>query len=148
MTLDNCTIFTYADDTALLVTGNNWEAAKHNVVKAMKTIMEWLSENLLTLNLDKTKLIRFDISKNRGPESTHDVITFHVCPDLDSAICDCKTLKAVSSVKYLGVFVDEKLDWHVQINSITTRVRRLIYIFKNLRNSADRTTLFMVYFGL
>lgn len=148
MTIEGCSIFTYADDTALIVHGKNWENAKLNAMNAIQTITEWLSENLLTLNLSKTQLIRFDISKNKIYNPDLDTIPIHFLCDSNRTPCDCPTLRAVKSVKYLGIHLDERLDWHIQIDKLTARTRRLLYLFKTLRNSADKSTLLTAYFAL
>jgi hypothetical protein len=148
MYIDNCTILSYADDTALVVHGDCWVSARRNAEGAIRTVLKWLSDNLLTLNLSKTRLVRFDISKSKKYEPNSDHVIAHTCSEDTLGLCGCEPLEMASSVKYLGVHVDAGLDWHIQIKAITERTRKLIYIFKNLRNSADRCTLLTIYFGL
>lgn len=148
MSLQNCNIFAYADDTALLIYGDSWESAKKHAENALRRVKEWLSGNLLTLNLDKTKVVQFDIAKISKPKLLPPVLRIHNCSTMENNMCDCKPLDTVQTIKYLGVHLDDRLDWHVQIKSLSARVRSLIYLFKNLRHSADRKTLFMVYLGL
>lgn len=145
--VNNCDIFTYADDTALLVWGDSWERARSDAEAALELIADWLTRNLLTLNIEKTKFIRFNISRSTMPDPLSAELRMHVCLSPGSS-CGCLSIEMVDSVKYLGVLLDSGLNWHVQIDAVAARVRKLIYIFKELRYSADRDTLRTVYFGL
>ncbi|CAB3223177.1 unnamed protein product [Arctia plantaginis] len=126
----NCDIFTYADDTALVTYGKSWDDAKLRTENALRRVMHWLASNLLTLNVSKTKFLRFILPHTPKPvEGTGNLIA-HNCPH-NSDACTCLSLTRVESIKYLGVFVDHNLDWTTQLESLTSRIRRLIYIFKN-----------------
>lgn len=52
------------------------------------------------------------------------------------------------SIKYLVVLMDNVLSWEGQINSLVSRVRKLINIFKILRASLDFLMIRIVYFAL
>lgn len=145
--LINCEIFTYADDTALVAYGKCWDSAKLHSENALRRVMHWLVNNLLTLNVKKTKFLRFILPHTSKPADETGNIKAHNCLQ-NTETCTCMSLAMVESIKYLGVFVDEKLDWTTQLESLTSRTRRLIYIFKNLRFSADKETLRMVYLAL
>lgn len=77
------------------------------------------------------------------------MIKAHTCSnhELDN-LCSCNELSRTDKIKYLGVYVDELINWHSHIDALTSRTRKLIYIFKTLRNSADRDTLRLVYSAL
>lgn len=57
-------------------------------------------------------------------------------------------LSKSESVRYLGVQIDSCLNWKNQIDFLTSRVVRLIYIFKSLRHSAQFEILKMTYLAL
>lgn len=59
--------------------------------------------------------------------------------------CTCQPLLVVNNNKYPGICINDHLDWRVHENVICGRIRRLMYLFKNLRRSADVKTLQMVY---
>lgn len=145
--LENCEIFTYADDTALLIYDISWVRARCRAETILRSIMTWLADNLLTLNVEKTKLIRFFLPNTRPLPAESCTLKVHTC-NYNEVCCSCRSLSVVKHVKYLGVYVDEKLDWRAHIENLCIRVRRLIYIFKNLRLSADWLTLKIVYCSL
>uniref|UniRef100_A0A2H1W1E8 SFRICE_036267 n=1 Tax=Spodoptera frugiperda TaxID=7108 RepID=A0A2H1W1E8_SPOFR len=51
-------------------------------------------------------------------------------------------------MKYLGVIIDEELKFHNHIDALTSRIRKLIYIFKSLRHIAETSLIKMVYLAL
>ncbi|KAJ8728276.1 hypothetical protein PYW08_016661 [Mythimna loreyi] len=74
-------------------------------------------------------------------------ITAHSCLNPIPS-CDCPTLIRSENIKYLGVQIDDGLRWDKQIDALTSRTMRLIYVFKSLRESAKFDTLKMVYYAL
>lgn len=135
----------YADDTVLLAYGTDWKNAKLNAEASLRSTISWLSLNLLTLNLEKTKVIAFRLSPRSAPIASEANITAHRC---SSSPCTCPSIPLVTYTKYLGICIDERLNWHPQIEMLKTRVRRLIYIFKSLRESANKQIITLVYLAL
>lgn len=143
--LSNSEIFTYADDTAIVIHGTDWSELKESAEISLRRVQQWLSTNLLTLNIKKTQYVAFALLNSQQPPPNYSIIA-HTCNN--GTLCSCIPITKVTSAKYLGVYIDEKLKWHAHIEALTNRVRKLIAIFKNLRRSADFSTLKMVYFAL
>lgn len=147
LNIPHCTITTYADDTALIIEGKTWDEARLNAEIALSFVMTWLTNNLLTLNINKTSFILFTAS----PASIRHIassfsIKIHSCNDSNN--CCCSFLTRVTNIKYLGILIDESLSWQPHIQNLTSRVRKLIYIFKLLRDSATHKVLTTVYNAL
>lgn len=62
----NTNIYTYADDTAIVIHGPSWESVKEMAEDCLARMMAWLNANLLTLNLNKTYYVTFTIRKNKN----------------------------------------------------------------------------------
>ncbi|KAH9640947.1 hypothetical protein HF086_003037 [Spodoptera exigua] len=62
--------------------------------------------------------------------------------------CTCAILSRTHSIKYLGVSVDDGLDWKEHIGAIAARLRKMIYIFKNLRQVANHKLAIQTYRAL
>lgn len=88
LNIPNCKLFAYADDTAVLVHGNSWEEVRVTAEKAIKIIMNWLSNNLLTLNLAKTKYLAFSSSKRSQPRNETLSLKAHSCYNSNTQICN------------------------------------------------------------
>lgn len=144
-----CNIFTYADDTALLIQGKNWDECYVNAERALGNVMKWLSNNLLTLNLEKTKYITFSLSSTSQPDlSVEYSLKAHICPLVNRTSCLCFSLERTPFIKYLGVYLDCTLSWHKHIDILSGRIRRLMYTFKKIRSSVSGSLLKSVYYAL
>lgn len=144
--LNHGRIFSYADDTALIFEGNSWEEVRSRAEEGLKVVMKWLQDNLLALNISKTKFMTFTNPRSRTPVIT---LKAHAnCVNGSNGSCDCTELEQVQNIKYLGVVIDEKLNWKQHIKTLSGRVRKLIYVFKNLREVADRKLLINIYNSL
>lgn len=135
-------ILAYADDTAILFSGNNWDDTFKNAQTGFNTVTKWLSRNMLTLNADKTKYLSFSIRDNTQPPLSK-VLVAHTC--CKATQCNCDQIERTDTIKYLGIFLDKHLNFYKHIEALCGRVRKLIYIFKNLRHVADKKTIKQVY---
>ena len=110
MTLD---FFCQGQDINALI-----ETAKEIMIK----IEEWFSCNKLTLNVDKTCFVIFKSSRwKRGPIP-------------DSINFNDKTIHRVPCVKYLGLFLDEQLNWNTHVNEICNSMKRYFPTVYNIRS--------------
>lgn len=144
--IPHCKIVSYADDTALIVHGNNWNDTREYSEQALSIIMNWLSCNILTLNIDKTVFITFGHRRFSPPESFS--LVAHKCSLGLNIHCNCNKITRCSSIKYLGVVIDESFTWKNHILTMTSRIRKLAYIFKQLRCSTNIEILKMIYYAL
>lgn len=145
--LTNCKIIVYADDTTLLVHGKSWEDARSHAENALRSVMLWLNSNLLTLNLSKTQLITFSLNSTSSPPPSF-VVRAHSCNTDDTTTCCCVRVVNTPYAKYLGVIIDKTLAWKPHIDHITSRTRKLLYVFRKLRSILDHSTLKVVYMSL
>lgn len=104
------------------------------------TVMFWLHSNLLTLNVNKTKYITFSLTSDGQPLKATFNIKSHKCLN-PTVSCTCPYLIRTDNLKYLGVYIDQLLNWNTHINCLTSRIRKLIFVLKNSRSSATSKTL-------
>lgn len=149
--LNNGSILAFADDTALIFWGDSWESVKKSAEEGLDKVMRWLDDSLLTLNVPKTKFICFKISDVKKPPSDFTVRAHtSLCTTTGGPVCpcDCPTLIQTSTHKYLGVIIDDKLNWGAHISLLSKRLRKLLHIFRNLRASADTNLITKIYLAL
>lgn len=125
----------YADDTALVFDGGNWEEVKSKVVTGFGRVREWLETYRLTLNMGKTGYIAFSITDAGRPDFNHIVI-------------GNEKILEVHQIKYLGIVIDQYLKWAPHINHLSNRIRALIHRFYILRNFVTRKLLIVLYKAL
>lgn len=79
--------------------------------KSLTQIMASFSSNVLTLNVERSKvIICFKILNLSSPSSVAGNVNVHVCSN-QATECNCLALIKASSLRYLGVLVDETLNW-------------------------------------
>lgn len=143
---NNTKVFSYADDTAMVITGNSWDSIQRDAESALATTALWLRKNLLSLNTSKTYFMCSTINIRTQPRPGYS-LKIHNCHSIANN-CNCPTINKVDTAKYLGIMIDERLSWHSQIDLIASRIRKLIWIFKILRHSASVKLLKKVYVAL
>lgn len=139
-------IFSYADDTVLVVEGTNWDEVRSMAEHDFNVIKKWMDTNCLTINYDKTFFIPFSI--NRLTQPPIEVIKVHE-NNCNNNNCTCNiTIKKTDTIKYLGVTIDKHFKWDKHIQSITCRLRRTLFIFKKLRDIMPQKNLLVFYYSL
>lgn len=149
-TLPGMDLLMFADDTVLLFHAKTWQKVVSLAEDGLSLVTKWLEHNLLTLNINKTKYMCFSLTTAGDPGSNISV-KIHTYPcnlSARSVSCCCSTLTRVASIKYLGVIIDDKLNWNLHIVALAARVRKLIYVFKNLRSVADSKLIIQTYKAL
>ena len=107
--IKNLETFHFADDTCLLNIKDLINKINKVLNKDLKCLIQWLHANKISLNVAKTEVIIFRRKKKQ--------------PDfgLNLKICR-KKLQASSYVKYLGIYLDEYLDWSPHINHLSHKL--------------------------
>ncbi|KAL0831829.1 hypothetical protein ABMA28_001359 [Loxostege sticticalis] len=89
-------IFSYADDTAVVFTGDSWSCVKSHAEQALTKIAKWLNANLLTLNTSKTNFMCFSIYDRYQPDTPFE-IKIHQCDRASNLICKCPAISKCES---------------------------------------------------
>lgn len=144
---DEGVVFCFADDTVIIVQGETWEIAIKNAEAAISKIKCWLDHSLLSLNVEKTKFIPFGLTARILPVIQALTIHDSNCNRGNQCACTDK-IDRVQSIKYLGIFLDENLNWKTHVNYVTKKVRKLIHKFYELRNILSLKMLKVVYSSL
>ena len=61
--MDKKTVISYADDTVIISSDNNWIAAQNELNLYLDKVATWLAHNKLSLNLGKTVYITLAITE-------------------------------------------------------------------------------------
>ena len=148
--LEHTKVITFADDTVLISQANSSEEVYEKANKDFNVVMKWLDNNLLSLNIDKTKYIKFSIREKKNHDKQDSLqLKAHYCRLYNyNLICNCQKITQTHSLKYLGVVVDQHLCWKEHINLLYGRLKRLISIFKSIRYICDYQLLRSIYFAL
>lgn len=144
---ENIKIYCFADDTSVLISEDTWEATIAKAENTLQKLKNWLDDSLLSLNVEKTNFVAFALSARNLPNL--ESIKIHESKCNRNRQCKCgMAIKRKTSLKYLGVILDEKLTWKEHVEYVTTKLRKLIYKFYELRNMVPFKTLKTIYHAL
>lgn len=133
--IPNCIIVSYADDTVILCSEDDWNETAIVMNLSLEQVFQWLVNNQLTINVQKTVYITFANSISTLPDNIQIIINDSV-------------LQNVTHTKYLGVIIDRHLRWREHINGICNRTKYLIFIFAKLKKMLSIKSLITIYYGL
>ena len=120
----------FADDTSILFADKSLDTIEQTVNYEMKNVSEWLLANKLSLNVVKSNFLKIRPHKNNR------IVNLKI---------NDENLKQKTSSKYLGVLIDDKLNWKHHINQLNTKISKSIGILYKLRHLIPKSTLVTLY---
>lgn len=103
--------------------------------------------NNLFLNYDKTVILLHSWKTNTLPTKTDFILHEDTCY-ANNIKCECKKINVVNNFKYLGIEMCSNMKWHDQINSLTQKTRKMIYIMREFRDILNKKELRLIYLAL
>ena len=94
---------------------------KQEITTAIREVFQWFHANKLSANLTKTS---YTVFKNATNTPAY----------LNSIKIEDTTIKKVPSAKYLGIILDEKLDWKEHIEAVTASLAKITNSLKIVKN--------------
>ena len=110
----------FADDTAIYFECTNINELLHTGSTIMQDLDRWFTANLLTLNTDKSFFCIF--RKINKSLNIPDKIEFNN-----------KYISRAKSIKYLGITIDEFLNWDEHILNLCNSLNSFFSVFYNIR---------------
>ena len=136
---DVCEIFNqmscvlFADDTSLCCSGKHLDQLLDTVQNELSALKNWFDVNKLSLNVSKTKFIIFG---NRPITKGAKIMINNV------------EIERVFETKFLGVTIDNKLNWKTHINNIRTKISKTIAVMYRMKPMLNQKSLYMLYCSL
>ena len=130
-----CKVHHFAYDTNLLHFSKSVNKLNKYINLNMKNLNGWVNANKISVNVKKTDLVIFRHKKKKLE-----------CPTRIKL--SRKRLYPSNSVKYLGVKIDENLDWEDHIHDIATKLNRANALLFKIRNYVNFNTLKSIYFAI
>ena len=123
----------FADDACLMLSHSSPTILEDNLNRELPKISKWIKSNMLSLNYKKTVFMTISNKK--------------IKPDLKVTI-DNHDIQEVTSVKYLGVTFDNKLNWQAHIDKTNNKISKACYAIVKLSKIVNLKTLKLVYYAL
>lgn len=127
----HATYFSFADDTVLVYTGTDQETLQTQINLDISRYQNWLYSNKLKINIEKTKYMVFK-QKNK------------IVDNLDISLNGI-SIERVSWTKYLGLVVDDKLDWNNHISEMYDKTIPFIAAIFKCRDYLTKKSKMNIY---
>ena len=123
----------FADDTTLGYSCNNFQELQNILEREVYKVTKWLAANKLILNVTKTHCMLFTFKHNIS--------------GLSIRINDIE-IEEKHTTSFLGVQIDNKLNWKAHISHICNKISKSIAILRMVRSVFPKYVLRMIYMSL
>ena len=128
-----CEATYYADDTVLFTANVNFAESVQKLQGDIDALMEWCKENSIFVNTSKTKIMTFG-----SPSKLSKLPEFEIK-------YDGTPLQNVTSYKYLGMTMDNQLNYKLHINKVISSVSGKLKQFQRMRSFLSVKAAVLVY---
>ena len=125
----------FADDTTIYHVGHNIPDIYENINSDLGQLTDWFRANQLSVNAMKTKYML--ISKHTNNE-------FHT----QTVKIGNEILEQVHCTKFLGIIIDDKMEWKYHIDQCRKKLASGIYAINAAKNSLATSHLKILYYSL
>jgi hypothetical protein len=123
----------FADDTNIFIFGPTFSVIEKQANICLKKLELWFNANKLSINIDKTYYTVFNCK-------TKDDVTLNL-------LINGQQIDKVSSIKYLGVFIDERFNWTVHIDHVFSKIVKFTSLFYKLKTVVPKHCLSKLYYA-
>ena len=134
--VEECSLNLYADDTVIFYSGRDLSEMFNTINREINTITKWLNINMLKLNVNKSKAM-FIGSKQLKNVNINDSAYGITVNNID--------VEFVSSFKYLGIIIDNKLDFKEHVDYLEKKVRKKIGYLSRISKHLSLYTRLIIY---
>ena len=132
-TLSYCKAILFVDDTTIYKSHKNLRYLQWCVHEELKQLLDWFRANKLTLNLNKSCCMLFI------PHTLHQLKFDLMVENVEIPIVNC--------TKFLGVWIDDKLNWRKHVNTLVLKIKRNIALLRQSCNFLDCRTKKLIYYA-
>ena len=130
----------FADDTNVFVSSSNPKELEETINTELTRVKTWCDVNKLSINHKKTNFMIIKSAQKR----LHTAVTVTI-PDNEGSKF---YIKQKDHIKYLGVMIDEKVNWQYHISFIRSRISRNTGIFYKLRHYLTPIQQRQIYYNI
>jgi hypothetical protein len=130
-TWPNTKMYMFIDDGNILVSGPSYRMVTNTLAENYRACLTWLRKVGLSIESEKTDVIFYSPAKPR-PDSHGQRPASITIPSTDDINV---TIQATDNVRYLGLYINHKLNWHQHVKIMATRARGSLKALQLLGNS-------------
>jgi hypothetical protein len=124
----------FADDTTVFYSSPNIHVVFENIRHDLANLTEWFRANKLSLNVNKSNYMIFTRTLHNVPEHTLKIET--------------ETIQRVTSTKFLGIIIDDCLNWSEHINFTRKKISSGLYALNASKHILPQQHLKTLYYTL
>ena len=134
--LSDIIIKLFADDTNCFISGYNFSEVAKTVKNELNSLMKWITANKLTINFDpkKSRYCVFSPNNKELPANYKDGLEM-----------EGNKLSYKEFTTYLGLIVDSKLTWELQMKELIKKIIKYCSIFTKVRHSLPKECRLALY---
>jgi hypothetical protein len=108
-----------------------------------------MAANSFRLNDKKSNYIIFSIGSVDKDRNAEPVVLHRLdnLQDCEARICACPRLNRLEQSKYLGIVLDDNLNFKVHVESVVKKVRWGVFALSRLKNMADIKLMKILYYA-
>jgi len=106
-----------------------------NINSDLEILTEWFRANKLSLNIEKTNYVVFKQHPTQLDE--------HLKIKIGNIVIEQK-----NAIKFLGLYIDAKLEWHDHIQYIKNKLNSSLYALRKVKNVLNTNHLTTLYYSL
>ena len=122
----------FADDTTILFGHQNENYLKYCVERELAILGDWFRANKLTLNVDKSVFLMFN-RKGQG--------------HINQLKLGDSLIHRVSTTKFLGVWVDDQLNWKTHLNKLLSKLKCGLGMLQRSKELLSHRAKKLLYYG-
>jgi hypothetical protein len=103
------------------------------MIDAFTCVHNWFRTNLLALNVNKTHCVQFKTKNN----STTDI----------NIVCNNCPITTMSNIKFLGIYINDSMNWKCHVESIIPKLSSACYIMRNIKPYMPTNTMKTIYYS-
>ena len=131
--IGNENIKLYADDTVIFLEGDDVLLLQNSLQRLLNIFSYWCKENKLSINAEKTKFVCFGTRSRIKKYKTLKVSLMNTI------------IQQVPSYKYLGIALDNSLNFNIQIQQTMNKVSHKLYILSKIRQFLTVKSAILIY---
>ena len=129
--LEHCKCILFTDDTTLYLSHKNSNYIEWCIQHDLETLQDWVRANKLTLNINKTVCMQFTKKQKRQYK----------------IVIDNYTLPMVTKTKFLGIWIDNLLNWQTHFDQLCLKIARNTNLLKLSKNHLNMNTKRLIYYA-
>ena len=129
-------LIAFADDTVLIYFNRTWEENYDQIKHDIILLKTWFCMNDMLLNAAKTKFLNFTYT---GQCKLPSEIKYHIY---------CKIVEQSKSIKYLGIIIDENLNFKLHIESLNKKLKYILSKFYFVKKILPKFLKRTLYFAM